>query len=81
MSLNKTTLLPPKHPLCDELADEIHSRSFPRIQGGVTLSQITVLHHGVSKSQQIKHLQTLSTLFNVLQPSHDTACYYQDLGN
>lgn len=81
MSSRKITVLPVKHKLCDELADEIHSRSFPRIQGSVTLSQITVLHDGESKEQQIKHLQTLSSFFNVVRPHDKTSCYYQDLGD
>jgi len=72
--------LPVQSPLFDHLLDEIHSRSFPKIQGLVALANITVLHHDKDKSAQLQHLHTLADLYRVEGPEQDTNCYYQDLG-
>ena len=73
-------VMPKQHPLKDVLSDEIHSRSFPRIQGSVTLSQVVMLHDNDDKSRQLAHLSQLASRYLVAAPNPDSACYYQDLG-
>jgi len=79
--LSKAELtLPVQSPLFDHLLDEIHSRSFPKIQGLVALANVTVLHHNSDKKTQLSHLQKLADLYQVQGPEPDINCYYQDLG-
>jgi len=80
MLAQNISMLPEKHLLFDALVTEFHSRRFPSIQGSVTLSQVTISHNKSTKAEQIEHLQALAKIYNVSEPSNDTACYYQDLG-
>lgn len=80
MLTRNISMLPEKHLLFDTLVTEFHSRRFPRVQGAVTLSQVTVLHSKSTRAEQLKHLKALANIYQVSEPSADTACYYQDLG-
>lgn len=75
MLAQNNSMLPEKHLLFDTLVTEFHSRRFPSIQGSVTIS-----YSKSTKTEQIEHLQTLAKIYNVSEPSFDTACYYQNLG-
>ncbi|TQV87413.1 DUF3422 family protein [Aliikangiella coralliicola] len=72
--------LPQLHPLMSHLANEIHSRSFPRIQGAVIVSQATMLHYNSDKQAQINHLKLLAEKYDANLPNQETSCYYADLG-
>jgi len=72
--------LPKIHKHLLPLSDEIHSRSFPKIQGAVILSQVTMVHKGDCKQEQIDHLTQLANIYHVTPPDENTSCYYQDLG-
>ena len=81
MLASRSLNLPSTSPLLTQLQDELHSRSFPKLQGPVTVSQVTVIHDkDDSINLQRAHLARLATMFGVDGPDTHTHCYYRDLG-
>jgi uncharacterized membrane-anchored protein len=64
----------------ERLFNELHTRPFPVIQEGSSVSQLALLHHGQQPDVEYEHLQALCERYSVSPPARGSSCYYQDFG-
>lgn len=64
----------------ERLFNELHTRPFPVIQEGSSVSQLAILHHGQPPQIEYDHLQALCERYAVPPPALGASCYYQDFG-
>ena len=68
------------HPDRERLFNELHTRPFPVLEVGSSVSQVAILHHGQNAEAEYQHLQSLCERYAVPPPARGSSCYYQGFG-
>lgn len=68
------------HPERERLFNELHTRPFPVLEVGSSVSQVAILHHGQNAEAEYQHLQVLCERYAVPPPARGSSCYYQSFG-
>ncbi|HEB28058.1 MAG TPA: DUF3422 family protein [Porticoccus sp.] len=68
-----------KHPLQENLFDELHSRPFPLLSSPVSVSHWVMLDPG-DPAVELKHIANLARQYSVSPPEQGASCYYTSLG-
>ena len=68
------------HPERERLFNELHTRPFPVVQEGSSISQLAILHNGQNTDAEYQHLQALCERYAVPPPAQGSSCYYQSFG-
>lgn len=76
-----TTDALPLHPERNTLFNELHSRPFPVLEQGTRVSQLAMLHHGISVAEEVAHLAALCQHLGLPAPADSHACQHLDFGN
>ncbi len=65
----------------DSLFNELHTRPFPVLETGSRVSQLAVLHEGLSADGEYRHIERLCARYAILPPAPATSCYTQNFGS
>lgn len=68
------------HPDRDGLFNELHARPFPVLLPGTTVSQLALLHDGVTAEAERAHWQQLCLRLGFPAPPADSTCHHLDFG-
>lgn len=64
----------------ERLFNELHTRPFPVVEEGSSVSQLAILHHGQHPDVEYQHLHNLCERYAVTPPARGSSCYYQSFG-